>query len=130
MDVTTLSIPPSPRRQEKVLLKEHLGLQPIELANGSSDEGIAIDSDCIHLTNLVRMHFLYHFGHRDLESIVSEYSEHAIMVNVVNGERKSYHDWTRSVVPLKEVFKRHPTVNNSAFHLEYITIHDRNYTIE
>lgn len=129
MDITTLTIPPSPSRRGKFLKKEHLGLQPIELVNGCNEEGIAIDSDDIHLTNLVRMHFLYHFGHRDLEGIVSDYSEHAVMVNVVNGERKSYHGLEEIRGAFQEVFKQHPTVNSS-FHLKDITIHDRSCMIE
>eukprot|EP00980_Cylindrotheca_fusiformis_P021443 scaffold8301_cov184-Cylindrotheca_fusiformis.AAC.11 len=102
----------------------HIGLQPIELLNGCSEEGCSIESDDPHLTNTVRMHFLQHFGHRDLDGIVSDYDGNAIMVNVMNGERKSYHGTTEIRKAFKAIFKSHPAVY-STFHLKHIVVKDR-----
>jgi hypothetical protein len=127
MNVTDLALtasPPSPVRKGRILHREHIGLQPIELMNGCSEEGCSIESDDSHLTNALRMHFLQHFGHRDLDGIVSDYAENAIMVNVVNGERKSYHGNKEIREAFKEFFALHPSVN-STFHLKHIVIHDR-----
>lgn len=128
MNVTDLALPaspPSPVRRGRVLDAKHIGLQPIELENGCSEEGCSIESDDTHLTNSVRMHFLQHFGHRDLDGIVSDYVENAVMVKVVNGERRSYHGHEEIRRAFKTIFELHPSVN-STFHLKHIVIHDRN----
>lgn len=126
MNVTALTIPvsppASPRPKIKLLDPEHIGLLPIELMNGCSEVGCSIESDNPILTNVVRKHFLEHFGHRDLDAMVEDYAANAIVVNVINGERKSYHGKEEIRECLKEIFALHPTVN-SAFNLKHIVIH-------
>ena len=126
MPVTTLSLPSSPPTSKRTLDIAHAaGLMPIELENGCTEEDCSIESDDAHLTNLVRKHFLQHFGHRELDGIVSDYAENAVLVSVVNGERKSYRGKEEIREAFKEAFKMHPTVN-STFHMKHIVIHDRN----
>ena len=98
---------------------------PIELMNGCTEEGCSIESDDPRLTNAVRRHFLEHFGHRDLDGIVADYTDDAIMVNVVNGERHSFHGKDEIRTAFQDIFEQHPTVN-STFQLKHIIIHDKN----
>ena len=100
------------------------GLVPIELVNGCSEEDCSIESDDHILTNVLRRHFLEHFGHRNLDSIVADYAEDAVLVHSINGERKSYHGHGQIREAFVETFKQHPTVN-SIFRLEEIVIRDR-----
>lgn len=127
-NITTLALPASPpsplRRKGRLPDKERVGLQPIELMNGCSENGCSIESDDPHLTNVVRKHYLEHFGHRDLEGMIKDYTDNAIMVNVINGERKSYHGLKEIEASFQEIFTSHPTVD-STFHLKHIVIHDR-----
>jgi len=92
---------------------------PIELKNGCSEEGCLIESDDVMITNAVRKHFLLHFGHRDLDAIVSDYADDCVMINVVNGDRRSYHGLEEIRKAFAEIFHLHPTVN-STFHLKQI----------
>lgn len=120
-----LSLPSSPPQAKRALaLLPALGLVPIELENGCSEEGCSIESDDHILTNAVRRHFLEHFGHRDLEAVVADYAEDAVLVHVINGERKSYHGHEQIRDAFLEIFKLHPTVNSS-FLLEAIVIRDK-----
>mmetsp|Transcript_107306 Transcript_107306/g.298407 ORF Transcript_107306/g.298407 Transcript_107306/m.298407 type:complete len:174 (-) Transcript_107306:180-701(-) len=123
MLVTTLALPSSPP-STSIRREVSIGLQPIELLNGCSEEGCSIESDDPHLTNLVRKHYLEHFGHRNLDGMVKDYADNAIMVNVINGERRSYHGHEEIKDSFREIFASHPTVN-STFHLKHIVIHDR-----
>jgi len=101
-----------------------MGLVPIELKNGCSEEDCSIDSDDPVLTNALRRHFLEHFGHRDLDGMVADYAEDAVLVHVVNGVRKSYHGHEQIREALVHTFEQHPSVN-STFRLEQIVIRDR-----
>jgi ketosteroid isomerase-like protein len=101
---------------------------PIELENGCTEKDCSVDSDDPRLTNAVRRHFLEHFGHRDLDGMVSGYAENAIMVNVVNGERKSYRGHNEIREAFQGIFKLHPTVN-STFELKHIVVHDKNVMV-
>eukprot|EP00586_Coscinodiscus_wailesii_P018892 CAMPEP_0172515120 /NCGR_PEP_ID=MMETSP1066-20121228/265494_1 /TAXON_ID=671091 /ORGANISM="Coscinodiscus wailesii, Strain CCMP2513" /LENGTH=132 /DNA_ID=CAMNT_0013296075 /DNA_START=46 /DNA_END=441 /DNA_ORIENTATION=+ len=127
MPITDICLPSSPRpiTDRHNLDPDHIALMPIELENGCSEEGCSIESDDPHLTNLVRRHFLEHFGHRDLDGIVSEYAEGAVLVTVVNGKRKSYHSKDEIREAFEGIFKMHPTVN-STFQMNHIVIHDKN----
>lgn len=95
---------------------------PIQLENGCSEEHCSIDPV---LTNFIRRHYLEHFGHRDLDGMVSDYAEKAVMVNIVNGERKTHRGKMEIESSFRDIFKLHPTVN-STFELKHIVIHDRN----
>jgi hypothetical protein len=131
MNVTTLSLPSSPpsptkhKSHEAAVDLQNLGLMPIELCNGYSEKDCSIESDDNHLTNAVRRHFLEHIGHRNLEATISDYSETAIMVCVVNGERKSYHGITEIRAGCADLFDMLPAVN-STFQLQHVMIHDNN----
>ena len=100
----------------------HVGLVPIELCNGCNEDNCTIDSDSHILTNIIRKHYLEHFGHRDMVGLVNDYSPDAIMVTVINGVRKSYHGHDEIRTAFEDVFKLHPTVN-STFTLKHIEIH-------
>jgi hypothetical protein len=127
-NITTLALPvsspsSSSSRQSR-RFPEYIGLQPIELINGCSEDGCSIESDDPHLTNVIRKHYLERFGHRDLEGIVKDYSNNAIMVNIINGERNSYHGHKEIKESFQEIFQSHPTVD-STFTLKHIIIHER-----
>ena len=131
LDLTIPATPPSPVSRKKAQLvhdANFVGLVPIELLNGCSEEDCSIESDDTFLTNAVRRHFLQHFGHRDLDGMVNSYAENAVFVQIVNGERKSYHGRDEIRAAFEEVFKLHPTVN-STFHLKHIVIHDRDASV-
>lgn len=131
MPVLDLALPASPPQTIKLAVApdaNHVGLMPIELENGCSEKDCSIESDDPRLTNVVRRHYLEHFGHRDLNGMVSHYAEDAIMVNVVNGVRKSYHGKTKIQEAFVNIFKQHPTVN-STFQLKHIVIHDRSVMV-
>jgi ketosteroid isomerase-like protein len=137
MTVTTLSLPsspppPSPKKHKSSyddpLDLQHLGLMPIELCNGCSEKDCSIESDDNHLTNAVRRHFLEHFGHRDLEATIADYSETGIMVCVVNGQRKSYHGKSEIREACADLFKMIPAVS-STFSLQNLTVHDNNVMV-
>jgi hypothetical protein len=119
-----LSLPASPAQTMCAAAPPAMGLVPIELENGCSEEGCSIESDNHVLTNALRRHFLEHFGHRDLDGIVGDYAEDAVLVHVINGERKSYHGRGQIREAHVATFKQHPTVN-STFRLERILIQDR-----
>jgi hypothetical protein len=102
---------------------------PIELKNGCSETNCEIDSDDITLTNLVRIHYLQHFGHRDLDGICSMYSPASVMINVINNERRSYHSPTEIRTAFQEIFHLHPTVT-STFELKQILIQQKTATIQ
>ena len=126
MPVLDLALPASPpQAARKVIDVSSVGLMPIQLLNGCTEEHCSIESDDPVLTNFVRRHYLEHFGHRDLSGMVSDYSENAVMVNIVNGERTSYHGKAEIEQSLRDIFKLHPTVN-STFELKHIVVHDRN----
>jgi ketosteroid isomerase-like protein len=126
LDLTIPASPPKPTLQKgQGPDANYVGLVPIELSNGCIEEGCSIESDDTKLTNAVRRHFLEHFGHRNLDGIAADYAENAIMVQVLNGERKSYHGRDEVRIAFQEIFKLHPTVD-STFHLKHIVVHDRN----
>ena len=133
LDLAIPASPPSPVARKKHAQQSasistdpnYVGLIPIELCNGCSEEGCSIESDDTHLTNAVRRHFLEYFGHRNLEGMVSSYAKDAVLVHVVNGERKSFHGRDEIRKAFEEIFKLHPTVN-STFELKHIVIHGRN----
>jgi ketosteroid isomerase-like protein len=98
---------------------------PIELANDCSEEGVTIESDDVLLTNMIRCHFLKHFGHRDLEGIISDYTSDAILIQVVNGqERTKYHGHAEIRSYFADIFEEHPT-GASSFHLEHVGVDKR-----
>ena len=99
-------------------------LVPIELVNGCSEEDCSIESDNHILTNALRRHSLEHFGHRNLDGIVGDYAEDAVLVHLIDGERKSFRGHGQIREAFVETFKEHPTVD-SAFLLEEIVIQDR-----
>jgi hypothetical protein len=103
---------------------------PIELKNGCSESDLVIDSDDVTLTNVIRAHYLQHFGHRDLDGIVSQYCTGSpVLVHVVNGlDRKSYHGCEEIRAAFAEIFKLHPTVN-STFELKQIIVQQREATV-
>jgi ketosteroid isomerase-like protein len=105
-----------------------VGLVPIELVNGCNEEGCSIESDNHFLTNALRRHYLEHFGHRNLDNIVTDYAEDAVLVHLINGERKSYHGHGQIREAFIETFKQHPTVD-STFRLESIVIRDKVATV-
>ena len=107
--------------------KKNLFLIPIELLNGCSETNCTIVSDNLHLTNLLRRYYLEHFGHRNLDGIMQDYTNDAILVCVINGQRTSYHG--RNEIRTKffqdVFFKLHPTIN-STFELKHIEITSHN----
>lgn len=122
MPVTTLSLPSSPTKERKVLGKKVLeGIVPILLENGCSEDDCTIESDDVHLTNTIRKHYLEHFGHRDLDGMVSGYAPDALMITVVNGCRKKYHGQSEIRKAFEEIFELHPTTT-STFHLRNIEV--------
>jgi len=108
--------------------EESRGLLPIELTNGCSEEGCHIDSDDANLTNAIHRHYLQHFGHRDLDGIVSDYADEgaAVMWNVVNGECKRYQGHEEIRTAFEEIFDLHPANGASTFHLRQVLVRDRN----
>jgi ketosteroid isomerase-like protein len=137
MPETTVSLPASPTLEagaeysssststSSPLLKL-LGFVPMELENGCTEQGCSVDSDNVNLTNIIRRHYLEHFGHRDLDGIVSDYAEHAFMVHVVNGERKKYHGTVEIRRAFSDLFALHPTTDSS-FHLKHVIVHGKHY---
>ena len=121
LSLPTTSSSPTANHGKKTMLDSSLFV-PIELENGCTEEGCQVDSDDPILTNTIRKHYLEHFGHRDLEAIVSDYAPTAYMVTVVNGERAKYHgqDEIRSCFE-RVIFHQHPTTD-STFHLKHITV--------
>jgi len=98
-------------------------LVPIELMNGCSEEGLQVDSDNPQLTNVIRQHYLLHFGHRDLDGIVSDYApENAVLVNVVNGEAETHTGRSAIRKSFEGIFKAHDT-SNCTFHLKHVIVH-------
>ena len=120
MPVDTLSLPSSPTLEKKVIDIEGVYV-PIELANGCSEDGCSVESDDVRLTNVIRKHYLEHFGHRDLEAMVSGYAENAFLIEVVNGERKKYHGRDEIRAAFRTIFAQHPTTDSS-FQLKHITV--------
>ena len=125
MPVQTLSLSvSSPIQAGKKTIGIESGLViPIELENNCTEDGITIESDDIGLTNAIRKHFLEHFGHRDLNGIVSGYAEDAILIQVLNGkERTKYHGHDQIRQYFRDVvFQMHPA-GDSSFHLEHISV--------
>jgi hypothetical protein len=107
----------------------HPGLVvPIELTNGCSEDGVVIDSDDVHLTNIIRKHYLEHFGHRDLNGIVSGYSDdNAIVIHKVtdnDGDKTEHTTKYHGLDEIREyyetvIFKNHPA-GESTFRLKRI----------
>jgi ketosteroid isomerase-like protein len=98
---------------------------PLELVNDCSEEGVTIESDDVLLTNVIRQHFLKHFGHRDLNGIVSDYTPDAILIQVVNGqERTKHHGHAEIRTYFADIFEAHP-VGASSFHLEHVGVDKR-----
>ena len=106
---------------------KNLFLIPIELLNGCTEVNCTIESDNVHLTNLLRKYYLEHFGHRNLNAMVEDYTHDAILVAVINGQRTSYHgkDDIRTNFFQNVFFKLHPTIN-STFELKHIEITSHN----
>lgn len=136
MPVDTLSLAvSSPSKSRRTIDGQNAlmaGLDlPIELENGCSEAGISIDSDDVALTNAIRKHFLEHFGHRDLNGIVSDYAPDAILIQVVNNltgdgkeERTKYHGHDEIRGYFQKVFELHPA-GECSFQLEHITVEQR-----
>lgn len=121
---TALVVPTSPVSPSRETRKI-VGLVPIELMNGCTEEHCVIESDNHLLTNKIRRHFLEHFGHRNLEAIVSEYAPDAVMVKVTNGERTSFHGREHIREAYSDIFELHPTVT-SCFSLRRIAVDGHN----
>ena len=103
---------------------------PIELENNCSEEGVVIESDDVILTNAIRKHFLEHFGHRDLNGIVSEYTKDAILIiqeEDAEGSRTKYHGHPEIRAYFEHVFDMHP-VGDSSFQMERITVEQKHGT--
>ena len=121
MPVSTLSLPTSsPVGSGRKTVSSSLYF-PIELENGCTEEGCTVDSDDPKLTNVIRKHYLEHFGHRDLDGMVSDYSTSAYLVTVINGERCKYRGRDEIRKSFVKVFQQHPTID-STFHLRQITV--------
>eukprot|EP00957_Ditylum_brightwellii_P184705 14067812-Ditylum_brightwellii.AAC.1 len=115
------SLPPSRERSTS------LGLIPIELDNGCTEEGCSYESDNAHLTNVIRRHYLGHFGHRDIDGIVSDYADAdtTVVIHVVNGERARFKGRNEIRKAFEDIFNLHPKTN-STFHLKHVVV-DHNH---
>jgi hypothetical protein len=138
MPVHALSLSVSSPSKEKATIKNVEDvlmaglLAPIELANNCSENGIRIDSDDVFLTNAVRTHYLRHFGHRDMNGILSGYAPEAIVIQVKTGsdgeERRVKHHGHDEISNLfTEIFGLHATVD-STFLLETIKVEQKHAT--
>ena len=113
-------------------------LIPLKYLDHYSEEGCSIESDDVHLTNAIRKHHLVHFGYRDIEGIISDYSvagaavvdDHhhpvAMLVNIINGKRVQYVGIDEIRQAYVEIFSQHPITDDCAFHLKHIFVHERN----
>lgn len=155
--VLSLSVSSSPQGGRKTIhtgdvligdvtveLPAAMAVMPVELTHGCSESGLTVDSDDVHLTNFIRKHYLEHFGHRDLNGMMSDYANNAdttIIHNVTsfdnqkNGGIQEQH--TKSKFHGKDeirsyysdlVFQVHND-HSCTFHLESITINSNQATV-
>lgn len=100
------------------------GLVPIELLNGVSEEGCQIDSDDPNLTNVIRRHYLDHFGHRDLEKIVADYADDAVVYKIANGNKQRFQGHREIRAAFEGIFALHPA-GSSKFRLKHVVVSNR-----
>lgn len=123
MPVSTLSLlPSSPSMNRKTIASDVLdGLVPILVTNGCSEDGCSIQSDDTSLTNIIRRHYLEHFGRRDLDGVVADYDESAFLINNINGDRKKFHGQDGIRMAFQDIFEMHPATHSS-FLLKHIFV--------
>uniref|UniRef100_A0A7S3PKU2 SnoaL-like domain-containing protein n=1 Tax=Aplanochytrium stocchinoi TaxID=215587 RepID=A0A7S3PKU2_9STRA len=96
-------------------------LTEIVLKNGCSEEGCAVNSDSELMTDFVRKHYLLHFGHRNLEAILSDYDENAVIHSVVNGEYNCFRGSAEISQSFRNLFSLH-VAGKSSFQLKQIVV--------
>lgn len=130
-----------------VELPAAIAVMPVELTNGCSESGLKVDSDDVHLTNFIRKHYLEHFGHRDINGMMGDYTNNGVDATIIhnvtsfdnqkNGGIQEQHsklkfhgkDEIRSYYT-DLIFKVHNIDRHSCtFHLESITIHKNQATV-
>ena len=85
-----------------------------------------MDSDDTSLTNVIRKHYLDHFGHRDLDGMVSDYASHnAVLWNIVNGNKQRFEGTVEIRAALEGIFALHPPGGASTFALKHVVVKDR-----
>ena len=97
-----------------------------------------IDSDDIGLTNAIRLHYLQHFGHRDMKGILSGYARDAIVIQRKGGsdsvmenddeQRIKHHGHNEIGSLFAEIFGLHAPVDSS-FKLQSIKVEQKHATV-
>lgn len=96
----------------------------IDLINGCSEEGCIVETDDAFLSDVIRKHFLLNFGHRRMDLMKSDYTEDAVMLQVIDGKQRMSRGIDQIASEFVAIFDLH-TVGKSTFRLEHVMVNGR-----